>query len=266
MARRSAAINVMVKAAYKAARGLVRDFGEVENLQVSQKGPADFVSAADLRAEGILRYELARARPGCGFLLEEGGVVEGTDPTRRWVVDPLDGTLNFLHGIPHFCISIGFQHEDEVTAGVIYDPLRDELFYAEKGQGAFLNNHRLRVSSRSRLDEAVIATGISRRNHEKYPEYFRQFAIAKARTADTRQLGSAALDLAYVAAGRVDGFWQPGLSLWDIAAGVLILREAGGLVSEIDGGAKVLKSCNVLAANDRLHEPLIRMLAEAADG
>ncbi len=266
MARRSADLNVMVQAAYKAARGMVRDFGEVENLQVSRKGPADFVSAADLRAEQVLRRELSRARPGCGFLLEEGGEIAGSGDGRRWIVDPLDGTLNFLHGIPHFAISIALEQHGEITAGVIYDPLRDELFHAEKGAGAYLNDHRLRVSARGKLGDSIIATGIAWAGREDHPEYLGQHTAVMARCAGVRRLGSAALDLAYVAAGRYEGFWEPALSLWDIAAGVLLVHEAGGYVSEIDGGPEVLTSCNVLAANDRLHAGLVTLLAEAKAG
>ncbi|MFQ5958870.1 MAG: inositol monophosphatase family protein [Alphaproteobacteria bacterium] len=266
MPRRSADLNVMVQAAFKAARGMVRDFGEVENLQVSRKGPGDFVTATDLRAEEVLRAELARARPGCGFLLEEGGVVAGGGDGRRWIVDPLDGTLNFLHGIPHFAISIALEHEGEIVAGVVYDPLRDELFHAEKGSGAYMNDRRLRVSARGKLEESVIATGIPSKGRAGHPEYLGQLAAVMARCAGVRRLGSAALDLAYVAAGRYEGFWEPALSLWDIAAGVLLVREAGGYVSEIDGGAEVLASCDVLAANDRLHAELVALLAEADGG
>lgn len=263
MAVRSAIVTVMIQAAFKAARGLVRDFGEVENLQVSRKGPADFVSTADLQAEKILRRELARARPDYGFLLEEGGTVAGNDAERRWIVDPLDGTLNFLHGIPHFCISIACEHHGEIVAGVIYDPLRDELFRAERGGGAFLNDRRLRVSSRSKLADSVIATGIPWHGREGHPEYLAQMEAVMGVCAGIRRLGSAALDLAYVAAGRYEGFWEPALAPWDIAAGILIVREAGGYVTEIDGGANVLGSGDVLAANDRLHDRLRALIAGA---
>jgi myo-inositol-1(or 4)-monophosphatase len=254
----------MIQAAYKAARGLTRDFGEIEKLQVSKKGPADFVTNADLRAEKILRGELARARPSFGFLLEEAGAIAGADESRRWIVDPLDGTLNFMHGIPHFSISIGLEQNGEMVAGLIYDPLRDELFHAEKGAGAFLNNHRLRVSSRDKLDDAVIATGISWRGRESHPSYPAELEAVTAKCAAVRRLGSAALDLAYVAAGRYEAFWEPGLSPWDIAAGWLIVREAGGYITEINGGAKPLVSGNVLAANDRLHRRLEMLLKAAA--
>ncbi|MFQ5784247.1 MAG: inositol monophosphatase family protein [Alphaproteobacteria bacterium] len=263
MAVRSAIITVMSQAAYRAARGLVRDFGEVENLQVSRKGPNDFVTAADIQAEKVLRRELSHARPAYGLVLEESGEVAGEDGARRWIVDPLDGTLNFLHGIPHFCISIALEQEGEIVAGVIYDPLRDELFRAEKGGGAFLNDRRIRVSSRARLADAMIATGIPWRGREEHPEYLDQLAAIMANCVGVRRLGSAALDLAYVAAGRYEGFWEPALSPWDIAAGLLVVREAGGFVSEIDGGPDVLSSCNVLAANDRLHTRLLDVLAEA---
>ena len=263
MAYRSAVITVMIQAAYKAARRLVRDFGEVENLQVSEKGPSDFVTTADLYAEKVLRTELARARPTYGFVLEEGGVIEGKDKDRRWIVDPLDGTLNYLHGIPHFAISLALEHGGDVVAGVIYDPLRDELFRAEKGGGAFLNDRRLRVSSRSKLSEAVIATGIPWQGRARHGEYLGQLAAVMENCAGVRRLGSAALDLAYVAAGRYEGFWEPGLALWDIAAGVLLVRESGGFVSEIDGGPEVLASGDVLAANGQLHERLLALISNA---
>ena len=266
MPPRSANITVMVQAAYKAARGLVRDFGEVEKLQVSKKGPADFVTAADIQAEKVLRKELSRARPGYAMLLEEGGAVAGTTPEFRWIVDPLDGTLNFLHGIPHFCISIGLEQAGEMVAGVIYDPLRDELFHAEKGAGAYLNDHRLRVSSRSNLMESVIATGIPWAGRERHDAYLAQIALVMERTAGVRRMGSAALDLAYVAAGRYEGFWEPALSPWDIAAGIVIMREAGGYVTAFDGAEVRLDHGDVLAANERLHGDLISLLAKAKTG
>ena len=266
MPPRSATITVMTKAAYKAARGLVRDFGEVENLQVSRKGPADFVTAADLHAEEVLRTELRRARPGYGLLLEEGGAVTGRDADNRWIVDPLDGTLNFLHGIPHFAISIGLERAGEIVAGVVYDPLRDELFHAEKGSGAYLNDHRMRVSSRSRLPEAVLGTGVRGTGDGRHDEYLAQMTDIMERVAGLRRMGSAALDMAYVAAGRLEGFWQPALSPWDIAAGILLVREAGGFVSTFDGGDGVLESGDVLAANDRLHGELKSLLAKAKSG
>jgi myo-inositol-1(or 4)-monophosphatase len=261
--RSSAVINVMTGAARKAARGLVRDFGEVEQLQVSRKGPADFVSAADIHAEKILRQELSRARPDYGFLMEESGAVTGKDRAHRWLVDPLDGTLNFLHGIPHFAISIALEREEEIVAGVVYDPLRDEMFFAEKGAGTFMKDRRLRVSARTRLLDSVLATGIPFVGRRCHPAYLEMLDAVVNATSGIRRFGSAALDLAYVAAGRYDGFWETGLSPWDMAAGILLVREAGGYVSEIDGGHKMLESGSVLAANDHLHLPIGKLLRDA---
>ena len=262
MAARSALYNVMERAARKAARGLVHDFGEIENLQVSLKGPADFVSTADLQAERTLKSELARARPDYGFLMEEGGATAG-DGHHRWIVDPLDGTTNFLHGIPHFAISIALERESELVAGIIYDPLRDEMFYAEKGVGAFVNDRRLRVSARQNMADAVISTGIPFRQRGDHPYYLKLLGAVMGQTAGVRRMGSASLDLAYVAAGRYDGFFEMGLSPWDIAAGVVLVREAGGYVSEVGGGRDVLASGNILAANDRLFDPLGKLLRAA---
>jgi myo-inositol-1(or 4)-monophosphatase len=261
MSTRSALITVMSRAADKAARRLRRDFGEVENLQVSKKGPADFVSAADLRAEKILREELSRARPDYGFLMEESGATEAKDGCeRRWIVDPLDGTSNFLHGLPHFCISIGLEDKGEFVAGVIYDPLKDETFAAEKGVGAYLNGRRIRVSSRSRLNEALIGTGTPFKGHGD-PEIFLAEANAvMGATAGIRRWGAAALDLAYVAAGRLDGFWERDLSPWDTAAGIVMVREAGGFVSQIDGRQTRAHCSGILAANDSLHGELVKLL------
>jgi myo-inositol-1(or 4)-monophosphatase len=263
MALRSALMNVMAAAARKAARGLVRDFGEVEQLQVSRKGPADFVSQADHKAEQVLKAELKKARPSYGFLMEESGASPGTDPQHRWLVDPLDGTTNFLHGIPHFCISIGLQRGPEIVAALVFDPTRDESFWAEKGHGAYLNERRIRVSARGALPDSVIATGIpfmGRAGHERF------LAEAKAimsEVAGVRRFGSAALDLAYVAAGRYDGFWEHGLAAWDMAAGLLLVREAGGFVTDLDGGEAMLENGEILAANDKLHRPLLSILGGA---
>src|SRR6478672_10916954 len=217
----SALMNVMVGAARKAGRSLARDFGEVEQLQVSLKGPANFVSAADTRAEEILHKELIRARPGYGLLLEEHGEVEGADRTHRFIVDPLDGTTNFLHGIPHFAISIALERDGEIIAGVIYEPTRDEMFWAEKGIGAYLNDRRLRVSARRQLAEAVIGTGLPFAGRGDPPKYLATLTRVMAATSGVRRIGAAALDLAYVAAGRFDGFWEYGLFPWDVAAGLL---------------------------------------------
>jgi myo-inositol-1(or 4)-monophosphatase len=261
VAVRSPVINVMAAAALKAARGLIRDFGEVEQLQVSVKGPADFVSAADLKADRTLKTELSKARPGYGLLFEESGAAEG-DGRHRWIVDPLDGTMNFLHGIPHFCISIGLERDGEMIAGVVYEPTRDELYWAEKGAGAYLNDRRLRVSARRQLSEAVFANGLSARYRED-PTQAAIRAAVTAQVAGVRRFGAAALDLAYVASGRFDGFWEFGLKAWDCAAGMLLVREAGGFVSDLSGGQKMLESGDILAANDHLHLPLAALIREA---
>lgn len=264
MAVRSAVINVMASAALKAARGLLRDFGEVEQLQVSIKGPGDFVTQADLKAERTLRAELARARPGFGFLMEESGAMAGSDPRHRWIVDPLDGTTNFLHGIPMFCISIGLERDGEIIAGVIYEPVRDEMFWAEKGLGAYVNDRRLRVSARRSLAESVIATGIpSIRAKVEHEIYLRSLAPVMAASVGIRRCGAAALDLAYLAAGRYDGYWEWGLSPWDIAAGAVIVREAGGYLTDLAGGGGSMESGNVLAGNPYIHPLLAALIKEA---
>jgi myo-inositol-1(or 4)-monophosphatase len=260
LAPRSATINVMANAALKAARGLIRDFGEVEQLQVSVRGPGDFVSTADLKAEKLLRAELGKARPGYGFLMEESGGEEGSDPHHRWIVDPLDGTTNFLHGIPHFAISIGLERDGEIIAGVIYEPLRDEMFWAEKGAGAFHNDRRLRVSARRQLAESLIGTGIPFMARGDHPSYLATLAGVMAATTGVRRLGVASLDLAYIAAGRFDGYWEFNLSPWDLAAGIIIVREAGGYVTDMAGGQGMLSGGDVIAANAHLHQPLMELL------
>ncbi len=260
---RSPVLNVMANAALKAARGLIRDFGEVEQLQVSVKGPGEFVSTADLRAERTLRAELTRARPGYALLFEEGGAAAGSDPRHRWIVDPLDGTTNFLHGIPHFSISIALERDGEIVAGVVYEPTRDEMFSAEKGLGAYVNDRRLRVSARRQLGEAVIGTGMPFGERVGQAGYIETLTAIMNATSGIRRMGSAALDLAYVAAGRYDGFWEFGLAPWDIAAGILLVREAGGYVSDMSGGHDMLTTGDVLAANDHLHLPLAALIKEA---
>jgi myo-inositol-1(or 4)-monophosphatase len=253
----------MAGAALKAARALKRDFGEVEQLQVSVKGPSDFVSTADLNAERTLKTELIRARPGYGLLLEEGGATEGSDPHHRWIVDPLDGTTNFLHGIPHFAISIALERDGEIVAGIVYEPTRDEMFWAEKGVGAYLNDRRIRVSARRQLAESLIGTGIPFGGRGDQPTYLATLSRIAAATSGVRRLGAAALDLAYVAAGRYDGFWEFGLFPWDIAAGLLLVREAGGFISDLSGGQTMMTSGDVLAANGHLHLPLAALIREA---
>ncbi len=257
---RSAILNVMVGAATKAARGLKRDFGEVENLQVSRKGPADFVSAADHRAEEVIRAELERARPGYGFLMEESGETAGRDPQHRWIVDPLDGTTNFLHGIPHFAISIALERQGKLSAALVHSPITDELFTAERGNGAFVNDRRLRVAARPGLADAVVATGMPFRGRGDHPRYLKELAAIMPEVAGVRRFGAAALDLAYVAAGRFDGFWERDLSPWDLAAGILIVREAGGYVTDLDGRDAMLDKGHVVAGNEPIHRELLALL------
>jgi len=257
---RSALLNVMTAAAQKAARRLVRDFGEVENLQVSKKGPADFVTIADQKAEETLVKELQKARPDFGFVLEENGSIEGKDTSNTWIIDPLDGTTNFLHGIPHFAISIALMRDSELFAGVVYNPATDEMFWAEKGQGAFLNGRRLRVSARASFDECLFATGIPFLGMEKDPRFLERLETVMKVSSGIRRFGSAALDLAYVAAGRYDGFWECGLQPWDMAAGIVLVREAGGFVSDISGKRKMLETGSVVAAADRVHPHLLKLI------
>jgi len=250
----SANLNVMIKAARRAGRSLVKDFREVENLQVSMKGAGDFVSKADLAAEAILKEELLGARPNYGWLAEEGGEIAGTDPTRRWIVDPLDGTTNFLHGLPHWAISIGLEHKGQIVAGVIFDPAKDEMFLAEKGEGAWMNEKRLRVSGRSRMIESIFATGLPFGGRSDLPATLQDLARLLPACAGVRRWGSAALDLAYVAAGRYDGFWERRLNAWDLAAGDIIVREAGGFVQPIDPKGNVIEDGEIIAGNTAIFD------------
>jgi myo-inositol-1(or 4)-monophosphatase len=260
MAVRSALFNVMSAAALKAARGLKRDFGEVEQLQVSVKGPGDFVSTADLKAERTIRAELEKARPGFGFLMEESGASPSRDGRHRWIVDPLDGTTNFLHGIPHFAISIGLQREGTMIAGLIYNPANDDLYIAERGKGAFLNDQRLRVAGRRQLNECVIACGLPHIGRGDHALTRTEMTELQPRVAGLRRFGSAALDMAFIAAGRFDGYWERNLSQWDMAAGAIIVREAGGIVSCVDGESDPLKTGNVLCGNEYVHAELVKIL------
>jgi myo-inositol-1(or 4)-monophosphatase len=259
----SAILNVMIKAARKAARGLKRDFGEVEQLQVSLKGPANFVSAADHRAEHVLHEELMTARPGYSFLGEEGGKREGSDKTHTWIVDPLDGTTNFLHGIPQFAISIGLERDGTIVAGLVYNPITEEMFVAERGKGAFLNDRRLRVAGRKRLADAVIACGLPHMGRGDLALFRREFAVVQDKVAGLRRFGAAALDLAYVAAGRFDAYWERDLSPWDMAAGLLLVREAGGFVSDLEGQDAIFARRQIIAGNETMHRELLRLLKTA---
>jgi Archaeal fructose-1,6-bisphosphatase and related enzymes of inositol monophosphatase family len=260
----SANLNIMIKAARKAGRSLVKDFREVENLQVSIKGAGDFVTRADIAAENILREELRGARPNYGWLGEETGEEAGEDPTRRWIVDPLDGTTNFLHGMPHWAVSIALEYKGEIVAGVVFDAAKDEMFVAEKGAGAWMNESRLRVSGRARMAEALLCTGIPFGAKRTLPATMRDLARLMPVTAGVRRLGAAALDLAWVAAGRLDGYWERELSAWDIAAGLILVREAGGFVGPVRAGDDILEKGAVVAANAALFEPLCAELRAPA--
>ncbi len=256
----SANLNIMIKAARKAGRALVKDFREVENLQVSMKGAGDFVSRADIAAEKTLKQELMTARPTYGWLAEEGGGQEGEDPTRRWIVDPLDGTTNFLHGLPHWAISIALEHKGQIVAGVVFDVAKDEMFFAEKGAGAWMNESRLRVSGRSRMIESIFATGIPFGGRSDLPATLQDLARLAPVCAGVRRWGSAALDLAYVAAGRYDGFWERRLNAWDLAAGIIIVKEAGGLVEPLKKQGNILEDGEIVAANEAIFSSFAKVV------
>jgi myo-inositol-1(or 4)-monophosphatase len=260
---RSPVITVMVAAARKAARALVRDFGEVEHLQVSVKGPGNFVTAADHRAEETLYRELHKARPNFGFLMEERGRIAGSDPSHEWVVDPLDGTTNFLHGVPMFAISIALVKEGVPIAGLVFNPISDELYLAERGRGAFVNERRLRVAARRELSECLVCCGIPHYGRGDPVRFREEIAAVQAHVAGVRRTGAAALDLAWVAAGRFDGFWERGLSPWDLAAGMLLIREAGGFVTDLDGGDALFAKGSVCAGNELIHRQLLAVLQSA---
>ena len=256
----SANINVMVKACRKAAKTLIRDFGEIENLQVSIKGPGDFVTASDKKVEKILIDELQKARPNYSILSEEIGKINN-DESFKWIIDPIDGTANFLHGIPHFAISIGLEHDGEIICGIIYDPIKDEMFVAEKGNGSYLNNQRIRVSSRSKLENCIIFTGgpkIGVKNRELFLKEYNN--ISSKVPTSIRKLGSASLDMAYVAAGRCDGFWQRDLKYWDIAAGIILVKESGGFVTDFKGEKGYMQNKTILVTNSKINNEMIEIL------
>jgi myo-inositol-1(or 4)-monophosphatase len=260
---RSALLNVMIGAARKAARALKRDFGEVEKLQVSLKGPANFVSAADRRAEETLYAELSRARPGYGFLGEEGGKRDGSDTSHTWIVDPLDGTTNFLHGIPQFAIAIALEREGVIVAGLVYNPVSEDMFVAERGKGAFLNEQRIRVAARKRLSDAVIACGLPHIGRGDLALGARETSAMQGEVAGLRRFGAAALDLAWVAAGRLDGYWERNVQPWDMAAGLILVREAGGFVSDCDGADQMIAKGNIVAGNEAIQKDILRVLKGA---
>ncbi len=258
---RSALMTVMTAAVLKAGRGLKRDLGEIENLQVSVKGPGDFVTAADKRSEKTLFEELSRARPGYGFVMEEDGVVEGSDKSHTWYIDPLDGTTNFLHGLPIFAISVGLVRDGQIVGGVVYNPATDDMYFAERGQGAYLNNRRLRVAARRDIAEALVGCGIPALGRApSHPRFKAEMAEVMARAGGLRQLGAAALDLAAVAAGAYDATWERGVKSWDVAAGALLVREAGGFVSTADGGDDVIGGGSILAGNEAMHRAMLEAL------
>ena len=259
-------MNVMQQAVRKASRRLVRDFGEVENLQVSREGPEKFVFSANERTEKLLRDLLIQARPGFGFLTEKGGNTVGEDDRRRWIIDPIDGTTNFMHGIPMFAISVALEESGEITAGLVYAPIPDEMFWAEKGQGAFLNDKRLRVAARRQIGDALIGTGLPHSTRQDNPRYLVELLAIASQCAGIRRIGAAALDLAYLAAGRFDGIWDIGWSPWNIAAGLLLAKEAGALVSQSDGGSDPLYKSDVLAANEVIHSRMLRLIQKARRG
>ncbi len=256
----SALINVMVKAARRAGRSLKRDLGEVEHLQVSLKGPANFVTMADKRAEEMLYADLSKARPGYGFIGEEGGAREGADKSHTWIVDPLDGTTNFLHGIPQFAISIGLQREGVMIAGLIYNPANDDLYIAERGKGAFLNDQRLRVAGRRQMDVSVVACGMPHIGRGDLELSRAEMTAIQSRVAGLRRFGAASLDMAFVAAGRLDGYWERNLHPWDMAAGTILIREAGGVVTGINGDDDALTTGNVVCGNEYVHGELVKIL------
>jgi myo-inositol-1(or 4)-monophosphatase len=266
---RSPLMNVMTAAAIKAGKSLRRDFAELPSLQISRKGPGDFVTEADKKAERIIFQDLEKARPGYGFLMEEGGTFEGSDKSHRFIIDPLDGTTNFLHAIPHFAISIGLERDDEIVAAVVYNPASEEMFVAEKGQGAFVqgatsrDNYRLRVSPRAEFADSVIACGIPHAGRGDHGQFVRELAGVMPRCSGVRRMGSAALDLAFVAAGRMEGFWERNLQPWDMAGGILLVREAGGFATAFDGSNRIFETRNVVAGNEVAHATLKDLLAKA---
>ena len=250
-------INIITRACNKASRSLIRDFGEIENLQVSSKGPGDFVTSADRRTEKIIIDELQKANNQYGIISEEAGIINPSNTKNRWIVDPIDGTMNFLNGVPHFAISIGYEEENEIKCGVIFDPIKNEMFCAEKGNGAYLNNSRIRVSNKKKLKDALLVTGGPRQSSKIKEEIFSEFIkVSNSTLSPIRKFGSAALDVAYVACGRFDGYWQRELNYWDIAAGLIILKEAGGLVNFFDKDNQAPLKRNILASNSNIHDEL----------
>ena len=253
-------INLITKACMKASRSLIRDFGEIENLQVSSKGPGDFVTSADKRTEKILIEELQKAHPEYGIITEETGIINKSNTKNRWIIDPIDGTFNFMNGIPQFAISVGYEEENEIKCGVIFNPIMNELFCAEKGNGAYLNNSRIRVSKKNKIKDALIVTGGPKGASEIKDKIFSEYINVSKNVANVRKFGSAALDVAYVACGRFDGYWQRELNYWDIAAGIIILKEAGGYLDFFDEDENFPLKKNILASNSLIHRELRELI------
>tara|TARA_B100000941_G_scaffold281674_1_gene249375 strand:- start:634 stop:1419 length:786 start_codon:yes stop_codon:yes gene_type:complete len=254
-------INLILKACMKASRSLIRDFGEIENLQVSTKAPGDFVSSADKRTEKILIDELQKANPNHCIISEEAGVINGSNENNKWIVDPIDGTMNFLNGVPHFAISIGYEENKEIKCGVIFNPVTNEMFCAEKGNGAFLNNSRIRVSNKKKFQDALIVTGGPKQSSKIKDKIFSEYVKVSNYVSSVRKFGSAALDMAFVACGRFDGFWQRELSYWDIAAGIIIIKESGGFVDYFEEDANAPLKKNIVASNAQIHDDLKGLIA-----
>ena len=253
-------INLMAKACLKASRSLIRDFGEIENLQVSSKGPGDFVTSADKRTEKILIEELQKAHPEYGIVTEESGIINKSNTKNRWIIDPIDGTFNFMNGIPQFAISIGYEEENEIKCGVIFNPILNEMFCAEKGNGAYLNNSRIRVSNQKKISDALVVTGGPKGTSKIKDKIFSEYINVSKNVANVRKFGSAALDMAYVACGRFDGYWQRELNYWDIAAGIIILKEAGGFVDFFEKEKNLPFKKNILVTNSFIHEELMGLI------
>jgi myo-inositol-1(or 4)-monophosphatase len=249
-------INLIVKACMKASRSLIRDFGEIENLQVSAKGPGDFVTSADKRTEKILIDELQKAHSEYGIVTEESGIINKSNLKNRWIIDPIDGTMNFLNGVPQFAISVGYEENRELKCGVIFNPISNEMFCAEKGNGSYLNNSRIRVSNKKKIKDALLVTGGPKGASKIKEKIFSEYIRVSKNVSNVRKFGSAALDMAYVACGRFDGYWQREINYWDIAAGVIILREAGGFVDFFEEDKNLPLKKNILATNSNIHNEL----------
>ena len=253
-------MNLIFKACMKASKSLIRDFGEIENLQVSSKGPGDFVSSADKRTEKILIDELLRAHPDYGILTEESGVLNKSNTQKRWIIDPIDGTSNFLNGIPQFAISIGYEEDNEIKCGIIFNPITNEMFFAEKGNGAYLNNSRIRVSNKKRISDSLLVTGGPKQSSKIKDKIFAEYLNVSEKVSNVRKFGSAALDMAYVACGRFDGYWQREINYWDVAAGIIIVKEAGGFINLFEENNNLPLKKNILASNTYIHEELIQLI------